>query len=62
RCSKCGWRGLSMPKKRFTRRSALRTLIFWVAGLIIALVIGGYALRDVHNSLQTNIRPTTSPE
>ena len=51
-----------MPKKRFTRRSALRTLIFWVAGLIIALVIGGYALRDVHNSLQTNIRPTTSPE
>ena len=62
RCSKCGWRGLGAPKRRFTRRSVVRTILFWVAGFIIAMVIGGYALRDVQNSLQTNIRPTTAPE
>jgi len=47
RCSKCGWRGMAAPSKIQNKRGLLRTVIFWIAGVILALLIGVYAVYDL---------------
>jgi hypothetical protein len=50
RCSRCGWRGMAAPVKTANRSGRLRSLFFWIAGLIIALIIGIYAAYDLQSS------------
>jgi hypothetical protein len=51
RCSECGWRGLAAPVKSSVKGGRLKTILFWVAGLIIALIIGIFAVYDLQSSV-----------
>jgi hypothetical protein len=57
RCSKCGWRGIGAPGKKLIKKNAIRTALFWVAGTIIALMIGGYAVRDLQSTMRSTAQP-----
>lgn len=50
RCGDCGWRGMAAPAKGSPREGRLRAVLFWIAGLVIAIIIGVYAVYDLQST------------
>ena len=50
RCSKCGWRGMAAPAQNESKQARMRTILFWIAGVIIAIFVGLYAIYDLHSA------------
>ncbi len=51
RCSECGWRGMVAPVNSSAKGGRWRSVLMWVVGLIIALMIGIYAVYDLQSSV-----------
>jgi len=51
RCTKCGWRGIAAPVKKSDIAGKLKSILLWVMGVIIALIIGIYAVYDLQSTL-----------
>ena len=47
----CGWRGMAAPIKARANSGRWKMILFWVAGLIIALIIGVFAVYDLQSSI-----------
>ena len=52
RCHNCEWRGMIAPAKANDYGERKRLIVFWLAGLIVALLIGVYAVSDLYSTQQ----------
>ena len=50
RCGKCGWRGMAAPAIHVNKKGRLRTIVFWILGVLIALGVGAYAIYDLQST------------
>ncbi len=49
RCAECGWRGMAAPVKKINIGARIKSILFWLAGLIIALIVGFLAIYDLQS-------------
>jgi hypothetical protein len=57
RCSRCGWRGMVKSEDVNGPGNLKLTLLIWVVGVFLALIIGMYGVSRMNASVQ--IPPTT---
>ncbi len=50
RCGNCGWRGMIQVLKKDETINRGRLVLFWIAGILLALAIGAYATRQIKGS------------
>ncbi len=51
RCRRCGWRAMAAPNKKLSSRGFIGSLLLWIAGLIVALLVGSYAIYEMRSSI-----------